>query len=124
MSYVKFNPNPNNKSVGDCVIRALSLATNTDWETTYIKLVLYGFKMADIPSSNQVWGNYLIDNGFKKYPCPDCITIRDFCNEHNNGVYVIGTGTHVVTCIDGNYYDSWDSGDEMPVYYFKRGDLK
>lgn len=122
MGYIRFNPNPNRIQVGDCVIRALSLATNSDWESTYVKLVVYGYRMADMPSSNHVWGKYLLDNGFKKYPCPDCTSIIDFCKSHNQGVYVIATGTHVVTCIDGNYYDSWNSGNEIPVYYFKRGE--
>lgn len=124
MGYIKFNSNPNKIRVGDCVIRALSLATGSDWETTYIKLVAYGFKMADMPSSNHVWGTYLIDHGFKKYPipdfCPNCYTIKDFCKDNPQGVFVLATGSHVVTVIDGNYYDTWNSGDEIPIYYFEK----
>ena len=25
---------------------------------------------------------------------------------------------HVVAVIDGNYYDTWDSGDKIPIYYW------
>ena len=124
MGYIKFNPNPNKIQVGDCVIRALSLATQSDWETTYIKLLIQGLKMADMPSSNHVWGKYLINNGFRKYPipdfCPNCYTIKDFCRDNPRGLFVLATGTHVVTAVDGNYYDSWDSGNEIPIYYFKK----
>jgi hypothetical protein len=27
-----------------------------------------------------------------------------------------------VCAVDGFYYDSWDSGQEIPVYYWTRGD--
>ena len=36
------------------------------------------------------------------------------------GIFVLGTGSHAVTVIDGNYFDAWDSGKETPVYYFEK----
>ncbi len=122
MSYRKVNPNPKKKRVGDCVIRALSIATNSDWKSTYAKLAYYGYMLSDMPSSNNVWGLFLVDNGFKKKLIPDTYsadyTVRDFCEDHPKGVYVLATGSHAVCAIDGTYMDSWDSGDETPVYYF------
>ena len=43
---------------------------------------------------------------------------RDMDNPE--GKYLLATGTHVVTVIDGDYYDTWDSGDEIPIYYFTK----
>ena len=43
-----------------------------------------------------------------------------FGRDHPQGLYVLATGTHVITVIDGDYYDSWDSGDKIPLYYFKK----
>lgn len=40
MSYVHYNPNPNGKSVGDCVIRAISRATGKDWGEVYTGICL------------------------------------------------------------------------------------
>jgi hypothetical protein len=54
--------------------------------------------------------------------CPDCYTVSDFCNEHKQGKYLLATGSHVIAVKDGDYYDTWDSGDEIPVYYFERAD--
>jgi hypothetical protein len=54
--------------------------------------------------------------------CPDCYTVEDFCQEHPNGTFVVATHGHVLAVIDGNYYDSWDSGQENPIYYFERED--
>lgn len=122
--YVKENPNPNGSFVGDCVIRAISIATGVDWERTYVELSMQGFVMADMPSSNRVWGAYLKSKEFRRYSipdsCPDCYTIKAFCEDHPNGIYIVATGVHVVAVINGDYHDAWDSGDEVAVYYFTK----
>lgn len=124
MSFIPYNPNPKGLSVGDCTIRAITRALNSSWKYTYLSLCIQGFTMFDMPSSNRVWGEFLKSKGFKKFQipdtCPDCYTIRDFCYDYPVGTYIVGTGEHVVCVIDGNYYDSWDSGREIPIYYFER----
>ena len=126
--FKQVNPNPRGSYVGDCVIRALSIANNKTWSDTYIDVCLEGFILCDMPSSNRVWGNYLKSLGYKPYvipmTCNDCYSVKDFCGEHFKGKYVLGTGTHVLTVIDGDYYDSWDSGDEQPVYYWTKEDIE
>ena len=118
------NPNPNGKFVGDCTVRAISLATDKPWHEVYFGLCLQGAVMCDMPSANAVTTAYLRNNSFRRRTipetCPDCYTIKDFCNEHDRGVFIIGTGSHFVAVIDGQYCDSWDSGNESPVYFFER----
>jgi hypothetical protein len=119
----EYNPNPYGKKVGDCVVRAISKALDLPWEDTYTLLCVQGFMMADLPSGNSVWSALLKSKGFKRHTiedCPDCYTIVDFCKDHQNGVYVIGTGSHAVAVVDGCYYDAWQSGQETPVYYFEK----
>lgn len=122
--YINFNPNPKQKRVGDCVIRAICKVLDMDWDDAYIQLCLQGFKMKDMASSNPVWGSYLKQRGFLQVTipntCPECYSIRDFCEDNPKGTFVVGTGTHVVAVVDGDYYDAWDSGKEIPVYYFRR----
>ena len=122
--FTKINPNPNGVYVGDCVIRAIATAREMTWEKTYMDLCLQGFMMADMPSSNHVWGSYLQDKGYiaTAIPntCPHCYTIKDFCDEYTEGTYILATGTHVVAVKDGDYYDSWDSGDEVPILYWQK----
>lgn len=122
--WIEANPNPVNKLVDDCVIRALSIIFDVDWLTIFDDLTDIGRSIFEPSISNNVWPRLLKENGFKRYilpdTCPDCYTIRRFCQEHQNGEYVLATGSHVVAVIDGNYYDTWDSGDEVPIYYFTR----
>lgn len=122
--YIYFNPNPKGKLVGDCSIRAISFALGQSWEKTYKDICAYGLGLGDMPSSNSVWGTYLSDHGFRRdvIPniCPDCYTVRDFCLDNKSGLYVLCTGSHVVAALDGDYYDSWDSGDEVPVYLWRK----
>lgn len=122
--FVRYNPNPDGRNVGDCTVRALCKALSMSWERVYAALCAYGLKVYDMPSSNAVWGLYLSDRGFVferlQNECPYCYTIADFCAEHPRGTYVLGTGTHVVCVVDGDYYDAWDSGDKIPIYSFRK----
>lgn len=122
MAYAYYNPNPMGRFVKDCVQRALSKALDIDWETASVLLANAAIKMGDISSSNSVWGAILRQNGFYRdiipNTCPECYTAEDFCNDHQQGIFVLGFGDHVATVIDGVIYDSWDSSLEIPQYYW------
>lgn len=122
--WIKYNPNPTGRSVGDCAVRALSKALRIDWESAYTLASDAGYAMGDMPSADSVWGAVLRQAGFYRQAIPssypDDYTVRDFCRDHPRGTYVLGLGGHVVAIEDGDYYDSWDSGQETPVYTWYR----
>ena len=122
--FKRYNANPANKNTIDCTIRAISTATGKSWRSVFAGICAEGFESFDMPSSNAVWGRYLRKNGYTRMiipnTCPDCYTIADFCNDHPYGTYILATGTHVVAVIDGNYYDTWDSGNEIPIFYWQK----
>ncbi len=122
MVFVKYNPNPAGRRVGDCAVRAISKALNVSWESAYLMIIGAGYLMADMPSSDSVWGAVLRKNGFYREAidntCPDCYTAEDFCMDHPYGIYVLGFGGHVATAKDGLLYDSWDSSQEIPQFYW------
>lgn len=121
--WVKANPNPGKKEVSDCVIRAIAIALNMPWLQVFDELCAVARMDYNMPSDNTVWGHYLHVKGFRPFllpnSCPNCITVREFARIYNEGVYIVGTGSHAVCIIDGNYYDSWDSGNEVLSYFWR-----
>ena len=122
--WIKWNPSPAGRNVGDCSVRAVAKALDMDWETAFAHLVGSAFLMCDMPSSDSVWGAVLRKNGFIREAlpdtCPDCYTAEDFCRDHPKGTYVLGFGGHVATAVDGDLYDSWDSSREIPQFFWRR----
>ena len=124
----QFNPNPVGRSVGDCAVRAVAAALDIPWEDAFAQIASNAFSMGDMPSSNSVWGATLRQHGFYRMSipdsCPDCYTFEDFARDNPNGVYVLGTGTHVATIRDGAVLDAWDSRSEIPQFVWYRKDGK
>lgn len=122
--WIKENPNPTGRNVGDCSIRAVAFALGVDWDTAYDMVVSNAKWMGDMPSSDAAWGSVLRRHGFLREvipnSCPDCYTADDFCRDNPKGVFVLGFGGHVATVIDGNIYDTWDSRKEIPQYVWYR----
>ena len=118
-----FNNNPVSRNVGDCAVRAVSVALGIDWETAFALIANNAYQMGDMPSSNAVWGSVLRQHGFKRSvipnSCPDCYTAEQFAADHPHGTYVLGFGNHVATVKDGVILDSWDSSQEIPQYYWR-----
>ena len=119
-----YNPNPCGCRVGDSTVRAICKATGESWEEVHSWLFLVGHELHDMQSANRVWGTYLKKLGFRRYPINDekfdC-TVEDFCRDHPEGTYILAIDGHVVCAVDGFYYDSWDSGQEVPMYYWAKG---
>lgn len=123
MAYVKYNPNPTMRNVGDCSVRAIAKALKMDWETAFAILSMYAYQMGDMPSSDAVWGAVLSNNGFKRKSipntCPNCYTAEDFCKDNPLGTYVLGFGGHVATVQNGDLFDAWNSSNEVPQFYWE-----
>lgn len=122
--FTYYNPNPDGKNTSDCVIRALSKALNQTWDDTYTEVSYEGLVLHDMPDKNYVWSDVLKRHGFKKYvipnTCPACYSVKQFCADNPVGTFVLCLDGHVVTCQNGNYFDTWDSGDGVPIYYWKK----
>lgn len=121
-----FQNNPTGRSVGDCAVRAISAALDLTWEQAFVMLAYNGYIMGDLPNADTVWGATLRQNGFVREAipntCPECYTAGQFAEDHPDGVYVLGFGGHVATVRDGSLMDSWDSSNEIPIYYWRKND--
>lgn len=123
---------PNKKDIeneyGDCVIRALTKATGKDWLTVFEELIPYARECQAMLNSKVVYGKYLEDNGFKwvgikvkkgyKKPTP-----QTFYRECPKGTYILRLSHHVVTVVDGYFYDTWDSGNKSVYGYWTREEV-
>lgn len=124
MSYIFYNPNPRGRFVGDCVIRAVCKVTHQDWRTVHADLADLSDEMCNNMCADEVWGEYLRDRGFTRHSvrntCPYCYTIRHFCEDHPYGIHMLKTNGHVVSVVNGNYYDTFDSGNDTVMYYWSK----
>ena len=124
--WIEYNPNPTGRRVEDCAVRAVAKALGKDWETAFALIAKNAYAMGDMPHSNSVWGSVLRMHGFYRKSiqdtCPDCYTVEDFLRDHPKGIYVLCSTNHVATAIDGNLYDTWDSTQLSPQFYWYRED--
>ena len=122
MSWVSYNANRDGEKTVDCTVRAIATVLDQSWDETYIGLCMQGYIMASMPSGNEVWGAYLHNKGWRRGmvedACPECFTVRDFCERFPKGKFLLAISGHVVAVIDGNYFDTFDSGTCVPIYFW------
>lgn len=120
-TYVYYQPNDKDlkDKVGDCQIRALSKALNLSWLEVFdiVMPICREMQTSSIfdcdlnktkDAMNQLGFDYQGISNKKGSKRP---TVEQFSKEHKNGKYVLSVANHVVGCVDGKYYDTWDSGD-------------
>lgn len=121
----RFQPNPFNISTSDCTVRAICAVTGLDWRTAHRILCELSGEMGEMPDRNRSWWAFLRAIGFTQFrlidTCPDCYTVADFARDHPHGRFILGPHEHAVAVIDGDWWDSWDSGGTVPTYYFEEG---
>ena len=132
--WVYKNLNPLGKVTGDCVVRACAFALGQSWDDTYNDLCDIGYDRKEMPSWNSTWWAYLKERGFSRHvipdTCPDCYQVKDFASDHPQGTYVLfipyssDNSGHAVAVRDGNWYDTWQSGFEIPLVYWTKGGLR
>lgn len=120
-----YNPNPLKKETGDCVLRAMCKVLDKDWDTVYKELAEIGFELKVPMTMDECWKEYLIRHGFtyhgikvkkgSKRP-----TVSSFAKEHKKGTYILRVANHIVACVDGYYYDIWDSGNCSLYGYWEK----
>lgn len=113
---------PNDKDLtdkqGDCQIRALSKALNLTWLETFdlIIPICRRYQRSSIFSGGSTYAkeplkelgfNYTGVSNKKGTKRP---TVESFAKSHPTGTYVLKVANHVVACVDGIYYDTWDCG--------------
>ena len=120
--YVHYNGNPCGLNTGDCVIRAISIVTGMRPKKVYAGLCVFGYDCTQWGNVNSIWADFLQSLGYTRHmiAANHRYTAAEFAAEHPKGRYILGTGSHAIAVIDGNIIDSWNSSNEIPLYYFTK----
>lgn len=145
---IKHNENPKGLKSGDCVVRAIALATGQSWDKVFTDLCEIALKKKRMPNEKQVYEVYLeklgwekhrqprstvYENGYvdtyKKYTVDKFITDLNLMKniERKHDIYII-TVAHHMTCvkyqgIEFDIYDIWDcSNKTIRNYWTKKGE--
>lgn len=123
--YIYRNLNPKGKKVGDCVIRAVALATGIEYRKVFFELCKLADQLCDMPNSTDVFGKYLVDHGFTKavYKVPKGSkrdTVESLVAKHKKDILVIRVAGHTTCGYHGNIVDIWDCSDcAVYTYWIK-----
>ena len=129
MKFIEYNANPKNKKTGDCVIRAIALATNSSWEYTYTKLVEIGIKKGLMLNDRKNWKAYLKDLEYEQQKMPrredrSRYTLEEFCDEiaEEKKIYIVKVAGHLTIVKDKNLYDTWNCSKKcVGNYWISKG---
>lgn len=113
--FVYYNRNPKNKFTEDCVVRALSLATDTPYEQVVMDLARLSCETGYAFGSRTIIDKYLSSKGWIKHQQPRAqdntkYTGKQFCKLFTKyPVIVASIGGHHISCVmEGKFYDTWD----------------
>ena len=112
MGFKFLNLNPLGKREEDCVCRAISLATEKDYEDVQEQLYLIS-KLFRCESLCVCCYKHLLDYVYNldRIESFHGYTIHEFIELNPKGTYIIRVDGHLTCAIDGILYDTWDSRD-------------
>ena len=133
-----FNANPKNKITTDCVVRAISTATEIPYNQVVMEMAEMQCKTGYDDGSHQLIEKYLTSKGWKKHSQPrkwdnTKYTGSEFCKElmrydseidsgDHDMHHIIANigGHHIVAIISGRIYDTWNSSDGCIGNYYTK----
>jgi len=115
----EFNPNPKERNIGDCTLRSYCAAFGISWDKAFdiaSKVAKENSSMIQYVADKVLVEefNCVVDEKYNKktVKSKDRIKVNEFALSHPYGTYILHVPKHQVTVINGEYWDSWDSGDK------------
>lgn len=124
MEFIKRNENPKGWKTGDCVVRALTTATEMDYLDVYDTLYQIGRKKCRMPNDKIVYEKFLQDNGFTNCKMPrhndnSRYTVSELIDELGEGnILVMNVAHHVTVSVNDKLVDLWNCGGKSVGNYF------
>jgi hypothetical protein len=121
--YQYTNPHPKGvKTLGDCVYRAISVATGKDWITVYKELTDLGLELLAPPNDKATYCVYLdriAERVEAKHQTTAGIKRHTAKTLPKTGTYVMRQANHLVTIKDGKARDLFDSSNRSAYIIWK-----
>lgn len=115
----EFNPNPKERNIGDCTLRSYCAAFGISWDKSFdiaSKVAKENSSMIQYVADKVLTEefNCVVDEKYNKktVKSKDRIKVNEFALSHPYGTYILHVPKHQVTVVNGEYWDSWDSGDK------------
>lgn len=123
MKFKKYNNNPKGWKTGDCVIRAVALANNSDWDDTYAFLCNLGRSKCRMPNSKEVYEAFLKKEGWIKHKMPKHdngkkYTVKELVELYPNKTLIISIPKHLTVAVSNELFDTWDCSNKYVCNYF------
>lgn len=126
-SYIEYNANSNNRHTSDCSIRAISLALKEPYDSVKHDLYTLGRKMGRAYKEVSTINTYLHSYGYERKEVAELMesyripSVAEFAYQFPTGTFIIACGksdriSHLVTVIDGDIFDSWDSSNYKVIW--------
>lgn len=110
--FIYYNVNPNDEIIGDCVVRAISLALNIDYNIV-VKLLINNSKYFNCDLLvKDCYGKLLDDMGFNCYDGTG-FDVKELAEYFFDKKLLIRTEGHLLCALYGDVYDTWNSSHEM-----------
>lgn len=131
--FVYYQPNKKDlrDKYGDCTIRALSKAFDCSWLEAFDKAIPYCREyqcsnIFDLPITieKEIFEKLGFDYyGVSNKRGTSRPTVDEFAKSHKEGIYILNVAKHEIACVNGKYYDTWDSGWCKLYGYFKKREV-
>ena len=112
--YKYYNRNPDNFKVSDCVCRAISTATDLNYQAVNNLLELtadkYGCDKLCICCYHKLLENILC---YERVNCRHSETVKDIAEKYPRDRILVRLDGHLTTIIKGTILDIWDCSNEL-----------
>lgn len=107
------------KQVGDCVIRALAIATEMDYQDVRLEIWETSFENGSMPDDPINFREFLQKRGFIKVKKIQGYCLGDYPISKNE-THVVELARHLVCLDEGLVRDTWDCRRKYPYVTWKR----
>lgn len=123
---------PNKKDLknqyGDCTIRALSKALGVTWLEAFDKMIplCREYQVSNVFGAPSSIERQIVErlgftyHGISNKRGSKRPTVDSFAKDHPEGTFILNVANHEVACVDGKYYDTWDSGYKSLYGYYEK----